>query len=367
MAATITKPGFKAQTSAPTVSAGYAREMMAYAIARGANAEILAEHCGLSLDDLDDPDTRVPFTRYIALTRSAKALCDAPALALDMGAARDFREFSVVGLICYAASTMGEALMELNRYGQLVAEVDLPSEGGRFQVVQREGEMWLVDTRQDPNTFPEMTEATWARFIAETTRHFPGAAFAKAVHVTHPRPGHAADYERVLGVPVTFASDRNAIMMDPSWLTITLHSPNRYVFGVLSEHAQKLLDELEKSRTLRGRIEALLIPMLHKGTVGMDRTAAEMGISRQTLYRRLKTEGVAYDALVDDLRRRMALHYLDGQKASVNETAYLVGFSDPSTFSRAFKRWTGTSPRHRQGSRKSLRVTVTIQADKTTP
>ena len=348
MTAAITRHGFGAQASSPTVSAGYAREMMAYAIARGADAGRLAEHCGLSLDDLDDPDTRVPFARYIALTRSAKVLCDAPALALDMGAARDFREFSVVGLICYAASTMGEALMELNRYGQLVAEVDLPSEGGRFQVVQRDDEMWLVDTRRDPNAFPEMTEATWARFIAETTRHFPDAAFARAVHVTHPRPDHAADYDRVLGVPVTFASDRNAIMIDPSWLTIPLHSPNRYVFGVLSEHAQRLLDGLETSRTLRGRIEALLIPMLHRGDVGMDRAAAELGMSRQTLYRRLKAEDVAYDALVDDLRRRMALHYLDGEKTSVNETAYLVGFSDPSAFSRAFKRWTGTSPSHRR-------------------
>ncbi|WP_368733440.1 helix-turn-helix domain-containing protein [Proteus mirabilis] len=52
--------------------------------------------------------------------------------------------------------------------------------------------------------------------------------------------------------------------------------------------------------------------------------------------------------MVDDLRRRMALRYLEGRKVSVNETAYLVGFSDPSSFSRAFKRWTGASPRARK-------------------
>ena len=69
-----------------------------------------------------------------------------------------------------------------------------------------------------------------------------------------------------------------------------------------------------------------------------------MGLSRQTLYRRLKAEGVSYGWLLDELRHRMALHYLNGKKVSVNEAAYLVGFSEPSAFSRAFKRWTGTPP-----------------------
>jgi AraC-like DNA-binding protein len=88
--------------------------------------------------------------------------------------------------------------------------------------------------------------------------------------------------------------------------------------------------------------------MLHKGDAGMARVARQLGLSRTSLYRRLKQEGVSYDLLVDDLRHRMALHYLSGEKTSVNETAYLVGFSDPSSFSRAFKRWTGASPRNRK-------------------
>jgi AraC-like DNA-binding protein len=68
-------------------------------------------------------------------------------------------------------------------------------------------------------------------------------------------------------------------------------------------------------------------------------------MSRQTLYRRLKSEGVTFELVLDDLRRRMALDYLGARRVSVNETAYLVGFSDPAAFSRAFKRWTGHSPR----------------------
>jgi len=86
----------------------------------------------------------------------------------------------------------------------------------------------------------------------------------------------------------------------------------------------------------------------------MGAVAKRLGLSRQALYRRLKglkAEGASFDAVLDDLRRGMALDYLGGRELSVNETAYLVGFSDPSAFSRAFKRWTGESPRGRKGSR----------------
>ena len=86
------------------------------------------------------------------------------------------------------------------------------------------------------------------------------------------------------------------------------------------------------------------MPILHTGDIGMDAIAAKMAVSRQTLFRRLKAEDVTFEKVLDELRHRLALHYLGGRKASVNETAYLVGFSDPAAFSRAFKRWTGKSP-----------------------
>ncbi len=76
----------------------------------------------------------------------------------------------------------------------------------------------------------------------------------------------------------------------------------------------------------------------------MDRVAGKMGLSRQTLFRKLKAEGVTFEKVLDELRHKLALDYLRAKKVSVNETAYLVGFSDPAAFSRAFKRWTGSPP-----------------------
>lgn len=327
-----------------TVSAGYAGNLFQFATAHGADPDRLLAAGGLSPGALDDPDGRVSMAGYRSMMAAAQDLCAMPWLPLELGASRDFRDISIVGLICYAASTMGEALKELNRYAVLAAEVSLPGRGPRFQLVQRGSELWMVDTRQNPASFPEMTESTWSRFICETARHFPEATFARAAHFTHARPAYGDHFERVLKVPVTFDSHWNALRIDPSWLTIELHQPNRYVFGVLTRHADGLLAALQSGESVRERVEAAVLPALHRGDPDMTTIARSLGLSRPTLYRRLKSEGASFEGLVDDLRRRMAMEYLGGGKASVNETAYLVGFSEPSAFSRAFKRWTGVSP-----------------------
>ena len=95
----------------------------------------------------------------------------------------------------------------------------------------------------------------------------------------------------------------------------------------------------------RREVEAHVEQLLPAGAVRIDKVAREMGCSRQTLYRRLKAEGITFEQLLDDLRRRLALRLVREPGLSVKEIAYRLGFSEPAAFSRAFKRWTGRAPR----------------------
>jgi AraC-like DNA-binding protein len=99
-----------------------------------------------------------------------------------------------------------------------------------------------------------------------------------------------------------------------------------------------------KPSRVRGEVERRLEAVLESGEVGIERIARDLGYSRQTLYRRLKEEGTTYERLLDGLRRRLALRLIRHQGLPVKEVAYRLGFSDPAAFSRAFKRWTGSSP-----------------------
>ena len=327
----------------PSVAAGYARGLMELAVSRGASRQILAERSGIDVADLHDQDSRIPFARYVALMRAGKELCGDPALALHFGEAFDVEELSIVGLIGRACETLADAFAQLNRYARLVAEVDLGI-ADRLQLERSPEGLWIVDTRLDPDAVPEITESSFARMVCMAHR-LGRSELVKRVDVTHPEPPYRAEYDRIFRVPIGFSASRNAILTDEAWLTERAGSSSRYVFGILSAHADALLEALDASRSTRSRVERALLPLLHTGTASMDAVARDLGLSRQTLFRRLKTEGTTFERVLDALRHTLALHYLRGERVSVSQAAYLVGFSEPAAFSRAFKRWTGSSPR----------------------
>jgi len=327
-----------------TISAGVAAGLIAFAVERGADRAVLMASAGVLPADIEDADHRLPFDTYMALMRSAQDMCDDPALALHFGEAVDLAELSIVGLIMNASATMADAFAQMQRLGRLTLETEGLSDGPRFQTSMRDGQLWMVDTRINPNAFPELTEGAFARLVCGPRRFLP-RPHVLAVHVTHPAPAYRAEYDRIFQCPVSFSSDWNAMRLDPQIATWPVALQPRYVFDVLTQRADGLLQALEDQKTLSGRVEAVLLPLLHTGEASADGVARALGFSRQTLFRKLKSEDASYEQVLDALRHRMALRYLSGGRVSVNETAYLVGFSEPAAFSRAFKRWTGKSPR----------------------
>lgn len=329
-----------------TVGAGLPRGLVRLAVAKGADAGELVRRAGISLAELEDQDNRIAMPNYVALMRAAKEMTGDPALALHYGETVDLSELSITGLIMNAAETMGDAFLQMNRFGKLAIEYEAP--GKRFMMRADARGVWMEDARENPNDFPELTEVTFARQVCGP-RRFLSVPHVLEVHVTHADPGYRAEYERIFQCPVVFEAPWNALRLHPEISGMRVALQPRYVFGVLSEKAELLLKELENSKSTRGKVESLLMPILHTGDIGMDVVATKLGLSRQTLFRRLKAEDVTFEKVLDDLRHRLALNYLAGKKASVNETAYLVGFSDPAAFSRAFKRWTGKSPSEMRG------------------
>jgi AraC-like DNA-binding protein len=335
----------------PTIAAGYPKALLDFAVSRGADRQTLLARSQLQTEDLKDQDNRIPLANYLALMRTGIELTGEPALALLFGEAVMLPDISIVGLIGMAAETVEEGHRQLNRYARLTLDEDDGRTSDWLELIREGGKVWLKATSKAYVNNPLLTESGFARSVcgaralARSTLGVTNWPYPKAIHFTHRAPSYRAEYDRIFGVPLVFGSHMNALLMDEAFLSIRLPQTNRYVFGLLIEHAEALLKSLENSKSTRGRVESLLIPVLHTGDASMDMIARKLGISRQTLFRKLKAEDVTFEQVLDGLRHQLALHYLSGKKVSVNETAYLVGFSDAASFSRAFKRWTGASPR----------------------
>lgn len=328
------------------MAAGFAAALLDYASGRGADRSLLMTESGLTEEDLGDQDNRVPVATYHALIGSAIQQTGDTALLLRHTLDTRLETMSVVGQIVHSSASLAHSIEQLNRYLRLMADVPLPPGTDRFELLHTAEGLWIIDHLILPADRYLGTEASFARFISEFRRSFPDATFEVGLEVTYPPPPHVEEYPVLFRVPVQFNASRNALRIDPVWVSdeTEFEPGNAYAFGVFTRHADAMLAELHADTTILARIEARILPRLHEGTISMNGIARDIGMSRQTLYRRLKEEGLTFAEIHDDLRHRMAVEYLGARRVTVNETAYLLGFSEASSFVRAFKRWTGLSP-----------------------
>jgi AraC-like DNA-binding protein len=335
----------------PTIAAGYPKALLDFAVSRGADRQLLLERSQIRLDDLKDQDNRIPLANYLALLQAGIELCNEPALSLLFGEAVKLQDISLVGLIGVAFDNVESIRRQVNRYAPLTLDADDGGTADAVEFVRENSDVWMNFTSDIYKANPLLTESGFARNVcgaralAASIPNFANLQFPKAIRFTHAEPSYRAEYDRIFGVPLFFNSHMNALLIDEAFLNMKLPRTNPYLSDVLSARAEELLKSLQSSKTIRGRVENLLIPILHTGDASIDTIAVKLGLSRQTLFRRLKAEGITFEKVLDELRHKLALHYLNEKKVPVNQTAYLVGFSEPAAFSRAFKRWTGSSPR----------------------
>lgn len=334
----------------PTIAAGYPNAFLEFAVSKGTDRAMLLERSHLSRDDLENPDGRIPLTAYIGLMKAGIELCKEPALALLFGEAVKLQDISIVGFLGETVSDVESGQAMMNRYARLALDPDDSGNVDAIELVREGGDLWLKSTIEAYIDNPLLTESAFARNVTGVRAMWssiPGLAtmpFPKAIRFTHEEPSYRAEYDRIFGVPLFFGSNMNALLLDEGFMKMSLPRANPHLSKALTARAEELLKNLESSKTTRGAVEKLLRAKLQSGAASADEIARQLGVSRQTLFRRLKTEGVTFEKVLDELRHRMALKYLNDQKLAVNETAYLVGFSDPAAFSHAFKRWTGHSP-----------------------
>lgn len=333
----------------PTIAAGFVKAFLDFAVSRGVDRRELAGRAHIRVEEISGPDQRVSFASYMTLIESAIRICGEPALALHFGEAVRLQDISILGLVGHC-ETAEQAREQANRFARLAVDDGNGAGSHAVEFVRDGDDVWLHFTGWLYKEHSLFTESALARAVCD------GRAFAamhrdkpwpapKAVSFTHDEPSYRAEYDRIFRMPLHFGSDMNALLFGEEILSVHVAPPNEYVSRLVKQQAETLLKDLDNSSSTRAHVEKLLSPMLRTGEANVEVIARKLGVSRQTLFRKLREEGVTFERVLDELRHKMALNYLKTEKMSVNETAYLLGFSDPAAFSRAFKRWTGSSPR----------------------
>ncbi|MFC7294965.1 AraC family transcriptional regulator [Marinobacter aromaticivorans] len=324
----------------PLVAASSTLALVHYLHRRGVlDNQRVQQLTGLDMAALEDPDRRVPAKAHYRLWDYAERVTGDPAVGLKAGQVIDPERMGLVGHVFFNCDTLGEAVIQYVRLHRLINESVILSfeQTGDLAIL-----CWQADSpehycRQD-------MDRTLAAALSRT-RHFihPGLQ-AEWAEIAHPRPQYADQYEKLVGGPVTFGASTTRLAFNSRHLDHPIPNRNPYVYSAVLRQVNGLLARLQTRRSFSRKIRRLISRQMSTDRIDADTLAKQCHMSRQTLYRRLKKEGLGFHELVEQVRKDKALRYVASDHYALGEIAFLLGFSELSAFSRAFKRWTGMAP-----------------------
>ncbi|HLT12667.1 MAG TPA: AraC family transcriptional regulator [Marinobacter sp.] len=328
------------QRSTPHVAASSTLALVHYLKTQGLlKRAFLEQETGLDLDKLDDPDLRIPAETHYHLWELAEQLTGDPAVGLHAGQVIDPERMGLVGHVFFNCDTLGEAVIQYVRLHRLINEsVTLSFEQTPDQAILT----WQPD-RPEHYCRQDMDRTLVAALCR--TRHFIHRGIkADWLEIAHPEPGYAQEYRKLFGGHVLFGCGITRMAFSSQHLGHAIPHRNPYVYSAVLKQVNAVLARLQIRRSFSRKVRRLISRQMATDKIDADTLARQCHMSRQTLYRRLKKEGLSFHDLVEQVRRDKALRYVADDQYALGEIAFLLGFSELSAFSRAFKRWTGEAP-----------------------
>ncbi|MEH1868994.1 MAG: AraC family transcriptional regulator [Nostoc sp.] len=333
-----------------TFSVYITRGIVQYAAAKyGVDADSLCAAVGIEPALLKMPDQRITGELHSAVWCEAVQQTGDQNLGLHMGEAFNPATFGIVGYVLVNCQTFEQVLEKLSRYTHLF------SQGAYIHFSVSQGFVLCdCDIVGDLKNYllkepRQAIESTFASLLTATQMLTGKSLAPQAVWFQHSPPADISDHARIFGIGVRFSMPKNRIIFNANCLNWPVLSANSNLLPVFEQHAQAMLDAINRESNYTRQVVQALTQQLKGELPSQEVFARSLAISVRQLQRELQAEGTSYQQLLDETRKQLALRHLKNPDSSISDVAFLLGFSEPSAFHRAFKRWTGQTPRNYRG------------------
>jgi AraC-like DNA-binding protein len=322
------------------VSVSVLKQMFLYLDSLGVDRKTFLQSLDLDPELPDSPDSYLSLDTYLYIQDQAAEYTEDPYFGLHMGEYADPGSWSILGYLMANCDTLGEAFQKSGRYQRIIGNLITGEPKLRFNKIQV-----IYDT---PAHAPKMS------------RHCFEAAFSSGVRIMrsltgkelsplevtfiYPDPPSPAEYQRIFRCPVHFNHQHNSMTISPGLINTPIRFGNPDLKEQFENYAQEFLVELDAKRDHTNQVTRIILSNLDNESLTIKKVAREMAVSVRTLQNRLSEEGVVFSDLLLEIRERLAKKYLK-QGYTVEEITYLLGYSEASSFRKAFKNWMGLTPR----------------------
>ena len=304
--------------------------------AAGCDGALLLAQAGFDRASLEGPNARCPLGNTIGLWESAVAATGDPAFGLKVASHIKHTTFHALSYGLAASSTLKEAFERVQRYCHVA------SDAVEYELFRCGSDYHFVIEPAADIPFESIDALVAAQL--RMCRSLIGRDFSPLlIELRRPRPCDIDDFERILRAPLKFAAAHNRLVFDSERLECPLEGGNPELARHSDAIALQCLARIERDN-IQARVRELLLQRLEESEPSQEDLAEQLFMSARTLQRKLGDCGTTYKEILDETRRELALSYLSAPEHSVSDITHLLGFSCGSSFTRAFRRWTGQSP-----------------------
>ncbi len=307
---------------------------------RGIRTADLLKDAGLTRGQLEDPDARIPGPKVLTLWNALRERSGDPALQLAAPVSLPFGAYRVIDYLVAASATVGEGVDRFARFFRLIADavcLEIEHDDDEHRLC-----LAMADGRPVP---PVYVDYVFAALVSRIRMKIRPSLEVLRVELRQSEPSWSARHAETFRAPVDFGGTADRLCFtDREWVSPT-DSGDAMLARLLEEHARVLARRIPQPiHGFRADVQKAITAVLPEGGGSAADVARALHVSVRTLQRRLVEAGTTFREVSDAVRSQLAEEYLLDPKVSIAEVAFLLGFSDQSSFHRAFRRRTGVSP-----------------------
>jgi AraC-like DNA-binding protein len=304
----------------------------------GVSPLVVLRHAGLPIALFEQEKVLLTTDEMFAFYRAVDEVSNDPAIGLKLGTEDRVERYDPIAIAALYTRSFADALERMARYKQLTCpeEIKIAKRGNECSVQF----LWLLADQPEP---PALVDVCFAWIVAIGRRGTGRTVHPKRLELQRPESNRAV-YEAHFGCPVKFGARHNVLVFKSADVEQPFLTHNADLFALVAPQLESELAQQLAQKTLKEQAKGTLKKLLAGRRPDLQDVARELHTSTRTLQRRLTSEKVTFQQLVEESRRELAQHYLLHSALELTETAYLLGFEDSNSFFRAFHQWEGTTP-----------------------
>ena len=305
----------------------------------GFSVEVMLDAAGLPRDLLEQNQRMVPLADVLRLFLVILQHTADPGLGFEIGRHVKPRSYQVLGYAILTSATLQEAIQRLIRFEKLAGNLGqsrLEMDDARARL------LWQCPIEGEPARYLREAAVTgWITFARQLVVDAPQPL---RVCFRHPAPPDVQRYQDYFQCPVEFSAAFDGVEFSVEFLALPVQSADPGLSEMMQREARLQLADYDSQTNLVAAVRREIYLLLTEGEPTVEAVAARLGMADRTLQSRLRKHGFSFQQVVESLRRSLADIYLLDRRLSLTDISLLLGFSEQSSFTRAFRRWHGESP-----------------------